>query len=257
MIIPRVRIVPKSGDSKTGPVPVTYRHIGTCPPDCIFRPDGEIGGCYGTGRIFALADTAADVSVSDAAERIERGRDRAARVFRDRIVGDMVRADGRLERRYAAGIAAVADIVGLPVIGYSHAWRTFTVADVSYLGGLGYIPNASCETVGDVSDAIGRGFPAVITSDTVPERTVIGGRRVITCPAARSESVSCNTCRLCARPDRPTVVRFPIHGPAHVRAARAVAARETADREWSDRLRSDPTFAAREWSRLWSDGGDA
>jgi hypothetical protein len=38
------------------------------------------------------------------------------------------------------------------------------------------------------------------------------GNRIVTCPAAINDSVSCSTCKLCANPNRKTLIGFPAHG---------------------------------------------
>lgn len=231
-----VHVVARSGNSKTGPIPVTYRPMGTCEPTCAFLPSSEDGGgCYGTGRIFALAGKyARDVSHDIAAGILAR-RDRAARFLRDRVVGDVVTSRGTIDHGYIAAVALLARDAALIPFGYTHAWRRMTREDVARIAASGYVLNASCETREDVRAAITLGLPVTIASDNVEDGEIITApgidgapvsRRIVTCPAQTREDTSCASCGLCARPNRAACVRFLIHGTARKRAAASVSRRE-------------------------------
>ena len=224
-----VQIVAKSGNSKTGPIPVTYRPERTCEPTCPLLG----AGCYGTGRIFGIAEKyARDTTRAEASAKL--GKVSAdARYLRDRVVGDVITTadDGSLvfDIEYVEAIAEVALEHDLRPFGYSHAWRRMTADDVERTAAAGYVLNASCETVSDVEQALALGLPATIANDDVPEGTTISGKRVVTCPAQTREGTSCATCGLCAKPQRAAVVRFQIHGTAKNKARASVAARVAAE----------------------------
>lgn len=230
-LVPIVHLSPKSGNSKTGPIPVTYRAMDTCPEDCPFLPTGETGGCYGTGRIFAMARKfAATVTMGSLRDRLGK-RDKSARFLRDRVVGDVI-TDGEIDHGYIRSIASLAREFALIPFGYSHAWRRFTRADVDAIASTGYVMNASCETRADVREAIDLGMPVTIASDLVEDGETFtrpDGKtlRVVTCPAQTRENVTCASCGLCAKRDRAAIVRFLIHGTAKRGARNAVEARET------------------------------
>ena len=235
--VPLVHLTPSSGNSKTGEIPVTYRPMTTCEPTCPFLPTGEIGGCYGTGRIFALAQKYSRpwVSFDELRARLAKGLKPSARFLRDRVVGDVIADDGSVDHDYVGAIAALAHSFGLIPFGYSHAWRRFTREDIRRFQDIGYVMNASCETREDIREAINLGMPVTIASDhvddgetfTAPDGSV---RRIVTCPAQTRESVTCASCGLCARGNRAAVVRFHIHGTARKRAEKAVTMREDAGR---------------------------
>lgn len=56
----------------------------------------------------------------------------------------------------------------------------------------------------------------VLPAETAPRADVRtpDGRRVVVCPATYLDKVSCETCQLCARASRKTIVGFPAHGAA-------------------------------------------
>lgn len=218
-----VHIVAQSSNSKTGPMPVSYRGKDTCPPSCPFLNNG----CYGDGRIFALAHKFAQSLTIDRARQILVKRKANARYLRDRVVGDILTPTGKVDWEYLAAISSVGRDAGLTVFGYTHAWQLLRKRDVARLAKLGYVMNASCETASQVSKAISLGMPAVITNGEILEGAMIDDMRVITCPAQVRDNVTCATCGLCAKTDRKVVIRFMPHGPSRKRAERAIAAAQS------------------------------
>lgn len=224
-----VHVIAKSGNRKTGSIPVTYRPMTTCPTDCPFLPTGTIGGCYGTGRLFGMAAKhSGKIDVESATWKVRLGKERGARYLRDRVVGDVVTPEGTLDREYIAGITQVALANKLVPFGYTHAWKQFTEQDMSFLLDSGYVMNASTETHEDAERAIAAGMQAVIVDDDTPEGSIVAGRRLVTCPAEVRDDVSCASCGLCAKPNRTVLIRFTTHGIARAKARRAVAAAKEA-----------------------------
>lgn len=218
-----LQITAKSGNTKTGPMPTTMRPESTCPSTCPFLPSGEIGGCYGTGRIMAMADTLSGYMTEDqAVAKASKGKAKDARWMRDRVVGDIVTADGAIDHAYVRFIARVAKRLDLKPFGYTHAMDRITRADVRKINATGYVLNASTETAEGAARAVSLGMPTTIANDDIPEGTIIAGKRVVTCPAQTRDGVSCATCGLCAKPQRAAIVRFRIHGTAARKARAAV-----------------------------------
>ena len=221
-------IIGNSANKKTGHMPVTYRPMTTCPPDCVFLPSGPIGGCYGTGRIFAMADRRAMyLTIAQAISEIQKSRPTKARVkyLRDRVVGDVITPDMTMDRNYLQAISDVARHEGLIPFGYTHAWRYFTRRDVQFIKRIGYVMNASCETVEDVEVAVSLGLLPTIVDNDLPEGAIVAGYRVVTCPAQTRDEVTCASCGLCAKAQRKALVRFRIHGTARNKAIEAVEGR--------------------------------
>jgi hypothetical protein len=222
--IQQVHVVARSGNRKTGDIPVTYRPKSTCPTTCPFLPGGEHGGCYGTGRLFASADKyAGEVDVNEAADKIRQGMNPDARILRDRVVGDVLTPDGQLDRDYITNIVQIATVNRLTAFGYTHAWRDFTLDDLAFLRRSGYVMNASTETPGAAGAAALTRLPVVIVNDTLPEGSIVAGKRVVTCPAETREGVTCSDCGLCANPKRNILIRFTTHGTAVAKARAAIA----------------------------------
>jgi len=223
-------LVARSGNSKTGPIPVTYRAMTTCPTSCPFLPTGPTGGCYGAGRIFGLANrNATSITEAEAVAKLLAGTPMGAKYLRDRVVGDVVNSLGKFDRAYLLTIARVAKAVGIVAFGYTHAWRLMTRADIKAVADAGYVLNASCETEADIRKAVDLGMPVVVAGDSWEEGQMVAGRRIVTCPNT-TRGITCSECGLCAKPDRTAIVRFKIHGATRRKArntVKALRARET------------------------------
>lgn len=240
MVTSVLKVTARSGNLKTGPIPVTSRGQWSCPTTCPFMGSGCYGENHGRGGSPTLFDYA------DAAERphdVESlavgmrqsgrpapGARRQLPLVRDREVGDILTADGAIDRPYLSLVRDAARRMGRRVFGYTHVPEV-TADDIPE----DYVMNASCETPEGVRDAWSRGLPAVIVGDRDALQAADSGARYVSCPAevARPDGrkVTCSECGLCAMPRRMSapadvpVVVFAPHGTQKRKARAAVAAR--------------------------------
>ena len=211
----RTMVAPTSTNTKTGKgCAVTYRTADTCPLYCPLRA----AGCYAWGRIFGIpARLGVEDGSSYAAVRALAVHP-AVSLVRANVCGDMLTPDGTPDLPYLSALSDVA--ASVPVFSYTHAWR-----DLSPDLAPGVTVNASCDTAADLSAAIAAGWPTVVT-DTGEGDSLIGqtvaGRRVVQCPGQVRESVTCASCRLCARPNRAATVAFVVHGSGRRLATRSI-----------------------------------
>lgn len=203
----------KSSNKKTGPIPVTYRTLDTCPTECAFHPSKK-GGCYATGRLFGLAEKhgKADSDAEILAELVRFTPPRSA--IRFNVTGDVV-LDDDVDFDHIEWLNDFARQRpdAKPIL-YSHAWRRLDP------GWFDFPVNASCETVEDVRKARALGWQTVITvpyDDDPLLGTPIDDSMVVRCPAEYRTGVDCATCQLCAK-DRSSTVAFTTHGASARRA---------------------------------------
>jgi hypothetical protein len=206
-----------SGNSKTGKAAVTYRTQDTCPTTCPLMD----AGCYAKGRIFGIparygtVDDGEYTAVRALAVALPNGG-----LFRANVSGDVLDDTGELDTGYAAALSHVAtERPDADVFSYSHAWRKLQ-PDLA----PGVTINASCETEADIEEAAAAGWPTVVT-DPGDETSIIGqtvaGRKVVQCPA-QTRGLTCEQCRLCARPQRKSTVAFVVHGSGRKKAANSI-----------------------------------
>jgi hypothetical protein len=80
--------------------------------------------------------------------------------------------------------------------------------------GKGFVVNLSGNNVEHADRLAKTGLPvATVVPPGSPSRfTTPAGNRVVVCPAQRSDTTTCATCRLCSKPDRGFIVGFLPHG---------------------------------------------
>ena len=217
----RTLTVARSTNAKLGRMAATYRTADSCPSYCPLMGSG----CYAAGRIFAIPERTGQEghgALLALRETLPTGG-----ALRANVCGDLLDS-GTFDTEHAAALSAVA--TGRPDVDvwtYTHAWPELSPDAVP-----GVTVNASTESVDGIRAARAAGWPVVVVDsvDNPLAGTTVDGVRVVACPATVRDGVTCESCRLCARPatsprtGRPRpVVSFRVHGPARKRAAAVVA----------------------------------
>ena len=229
-----LKVTARSGNTKTGPIPVTSRGQWSCPTSCPFMGSG----CYGENHrigggstLFQVAEEAERTWTTESlavamsqSDRPRKGQVRQRMIVRDREVGDVLDEDGEVDHEYLQMVTDAAHMVGRRPFGYTHV-PGLTADDVPD----GYVMNASCETPEQVADAHRRGLPAVIVGDHDGLALADPEHRYAACPA-ESRDITCAECGLCAQPGRmkfphrAAVIVFEPHGAQRRKARAAVEA---------------------------------
>lgn len=207
-----------SGNSKTGPIPVSTSPASTCPASCPFLR-GNGGGCYGDGGPLALhwAEVSAGrrgVPWPDFLAQIAALP--AGTFWRHNQAGDLP------DPTTVAGRTALKQLVnanrGRRGFTFSHHPLTRAVAEAFKAAtAQGFTVNASTETIDAADAAVSHGLRAVTVVPSTDRRRIWrspDGHHVVTCPAQAlpDRGITCQTCRLChARPQR-VIVAFRAHG---------------------------------------------
>lgn len=200
----------KSGNVKTGPIPVSTTTRDTCPVDCAMR-----AACYASSGPLALHWNAVSSGTrgtdwSGFVQSIAALPD--GQLWRHNQAGDLP-GNGHTVDPVALGLLVHANI-GKRGFTYSHYRDADSLQWIRHANAWGFTVNLSAN---DLSDAdtladTGAGPVVVVLSSTQSTNTVTPkGRRVVVCPATQREDVSCATCQLCQR-QRDTIVGFPAHG---------------------------------------------
>lgn len=206
----RVTFVERSGNKKTGRIPVSMTSSETCPPSCTWFNSG----CYGEASFMRH-------HWSNVPKRGLTWREFCARVaalpdgtiWRHNEVGDL---PGEGEHVDAAKlIALVAANRGKRGFTFTHKLGAAATALARRATESGFVVNLSADNP-DIADSLAaRGLGPIAVTLPVDERRpnfrTAGGHTVVVCPATRTD-VKCKTCGLCAVATRKSFVGFPAHG---------------------------------------------
>lgn len=225
---PMVHLTMKSGNEKTGPIPVSLTaKAGSCPVTCPFMGNG----CYAEGWPMRLHWAKVDergVQWPEFCEQIAALPE--GQTWRHNAAGDLPRdKDGQINQQ------ALADLVEANAgrQGFTYTHHTLTrenraaIADANLRG---FTVNVSCDSLAAV-DSLGLALPTVVVlpmlekGEREPRVTLTpAGIRVVTCPAQYRET-SCAECKLCARSDRQYAIGFRAHGYARRKVSSTVSGR--------------------------------
>lgn len=223
-----VHLTLRSGNAKTGPIPVSTTTMASCPATCPMA-----SACYakhGKQAIHWRKVTSGERGADWATFCAAVAKIRPGQLWRHNVSGDLPHAYGAIDR--ASLEALVAANAGKRGFTYSHhivrgnsriaAWNRLRIKRATRAG---FTINASCETLQQADEAIANGMHAVAVVPHDEARThwrSPAGNPVRVCPAQIADGVTCATCGLCQ--DRPQhhVVAFRAHGPIR-KAAAAIA----------------------------------
>lgn len=220
-----------SGNSKTGPIPVSTTSADTCPPTCPFQGSG----CYAEQGHVGMHWRKVTKGARGAAWRTFLAAVRTitdGQLWRHNQAGDLPGAGNRIAVKQLRELVDASKhsrpftYTHKPVLGTS-ALATSNREAVAAANRDGFVINLSGNNLRHADELADLGIGPVVTvlpSDAPPVTYTPKGRRVIGCPAQTRDDVTCSTCQLCAKRDRRgIIVGFFAHGSSH-RKASAIAA---------------------------------
>jgi len=208
-----VHLTLKSGNVKTGPIPVSTTSKASCSDTCPFKDNG----CYAHGGPLALHWRA----VTEGA----RGTDWQS--FCESIAALPA---GQLWRHNQAGdLPGLGDYINPDALrmlvkanagkrGFTYTHKPASAENIALVreaNADGFVINWSANNLAHADElaALNAGPVATLLPAGAPSLTKTpAGRPVVTCPAQLRDDISCADCQLCARADRPTIVGFIPHG---------------------------------------------
>ena len=212
----QVSLTIKSGNTKTGPIPVSTSERATCPTACPFYDKG----CYAKYGPSAIHWTR--VSEGKKGSDWQEFCDKIAnlpenQLWRHNQSGDLPHNSGNIH--YKKLLALIMANKGRKGYTYTHhILNEHNRVCLENANMMGFTVNASTESVEDADKIMTEyGIPAVavVNSETTQRFSKTkSGRKVIQCPATIYDNVNCATCGLCANADRDYIIAFPSHGTA-------------------------------------------
>ena len=202
----------KSGNSKTGPIPVSTSPSSTCPDACPFK----LSGCYAKSGPLALhwSKVSAGLRGLQWTEFLSVVRSfSAGQLWRHNQAGDLPGAGDKIDR------AALAQLVKANAgkRGFTYTHKPVNRTNLKAIRSAnrdGFVVNLSANSVAHADTLAKTGLPvAAVVPQSSPDRfTTPAGNKVVICPAQRVAGISCDTCRLCAKGNRTFIIGFRPHG---------------------------------------------
>lgn len=238
----RAQLTVISGNSKTGPMPVSGSDHGTCPRACSFYNNG----CY--AKQHHLGDHWNKVSDgrrgSTWAEFISQVRNlTGATLWRHNQFGDLPGPEDRIDVNQLTELVEANAQAGASGFTYTHKPVTWTAilrmqkarvsaglealsfdearslmfanrAAVAGANAGGFTVNVSCDSLTEVDEAQSFDWPTVVVLpvDAPTMSFTPGGIKVLKCPAQYNNDKNCANCGLCQIRDRKFAIGFEAHG---------------------------------------------
>jgi hypothetical protein len=210
-----------SANRKTGPIPQTYNHRSTCPPSCAHYRTSCYAESFHTRLNWDKVDTRG-LDIGDLALSIRllpKGQ-----LWRFAVAGDLP-GQGETVDAYALGQIVKAN-TGRRGFTYTHKHSAQAIKWAKHATAWGFTTNLSADDAGHADRLAAHGLPvvALVPDDTPRHSMTPEGRHIIVCPAQTTEHITCETCGLCQRADRTSIVGFRAHG-TKTRLANMIARR--------------------------------
>jgi hypothetical protein len=204
----------KSGNEKTGPIPVSLSSDKTCPPSCPFMAQG----CYARG--WPLVKHWTDVSQGKRGTgwvefcRRVRTEIPAGSLWRHNQAGDLPGTGEAIDTHAVRELAYANE--GKRGFTYTHKTHGKKNTEAIALANrLGFTVNLSANGLAHADRLASLGCGPVVTVLPAEQKTNTStpeGRKVVICPAITKDGVTCASCGLCQRVNRSVIVGFPAHG---------------------------------------------
>lgn len=227
-----VKFVAKSGNRKTGPIPVSYTERSSCPDSCALKD----GACYArfsfTGMVWGIVSKQATrlrkrawKAFLDAVENLP-----LKQLWRMNVAGDFphqLSNENRIAaRRVNEVVAANRNKRGFTYTHYDVLSDTndarHNASVVRKANAMGFTVNISTDTWSDADRAMEADMGPVVTmlesDDDRTQQYTDGGNRIMTCPGQWDKPLTCDECRWCSLADRKYIVGFKGHGAGHLQA---------------------------------------
>lgn len=211
-------LTPKSGNAKTGPIPVSTSSRDTCPDSCPLKRNG----CYADGGPLAMhwskvTDGRRGTSYLSFLDKIAALPE--GQLWRHNQAGDLPGVGNDIDY----GMLAQLAIANRGRQGFTYTHKTGSERNLRACRDAnvaGFTVNLSANSVEHADTLYGKGSPvATIATRTDKTYRTPKGRKVVTCPATIRDGITCADCKLCARSDRDFIIAFPVHGASKRKAA--------------------------------------
>ena len=212
MIAGNVALTPKSKNEKTGSMPVSTSTKEWCPDTCPLKE----AGCYAkhghTGMHWRkVSGGERGTDWNRFVSKVESMPENTG-IWRHDVAGDLPAENGIIDSGMMRSLIWANR--GKGGFTYTHHNPVDNAEIIKYSNNCGFTVNLSADNAGKADVLADMGIAPVVTllpTDSAKVTFTPKGRKVVRCPAETSEKVTCKTCRLCQKTDRP-IIGFTPHG---------------------------------------------
>jgi len=206
----------KTGNSKTGKIPVSTSHMDTCPVSCPL----QAGGCYAKhhflGKYWKRLSAGEVKTATDYQGFLDKVKAmKPNTLWRHNQAGDLAHNEQIIDGKAIRDLVAVN--TGKQGFTYTHhdMGSDHNRAMVEWSNDMGFTINLSSNSVVHADEYLALDIGPVVTllrQGTDKVSYTPNGAKVVRCPAEDSDKVTCKSCKLCALSDRDYVIGFTAHG---------------------------------------------
>ena len=209
---------PVSGNTKTGPIPVSTSNSSTCPDACPIK----VKGCYAkygpVGMHWRKLDNGESKNAASWTEFVKQVKGIAkGSLWRHNQAGDLVGSNDVIDTTSLAQLVnANKGKRGFTYTHYPMSNVDNRIA-VSLANINGFTVNLSGNDVAHADELKALGMAPVVVlmpRDAAKVSHTPAGNKVVICPAENSDKVNCQTCGLCQIAQRDYIIGFRAHGTA-------------------------------------------
>jgi hypothetical protein len=216
----KVQLTLKSGNAKTGPIPVSMTERSSCPDTCPLKgkdANGKLKGCYAEGWPMRTHWDAVPTKGTNWATFCDKiAALPPGQLWRHNQAGDLPGVNDDFNGAEFAQLVLANQ--GRRGFTYTHKPNNREAIAMANKNGL--TVNVSCDSLEQVDREYGNGYPVVVVlpmrekeAEPVKVTYTPEGRRVVLCPAQWRDT-NCADCKMCAVADRDYAIGFEAHGIA-------------------------------------------
>ena len=210
----KFHFVKKSGNKKTGFMPVTYNSRLSCPDSCIFKNNGCYAENYHTRLNWdKVTSGQRGGTFKELLKNIKALK--PGTIWRACVAGDIPSNNkGEISRTYIKGITEANQSLK----GYTYTHNRLDVGEnISLLktaNKKGFTVNISTESEAAADNAVLNNLPAVIVVKSTEKRRswfTKNKNKILVCPQ-QTHGINCIDCQLCQHRPKNLIIAFLAHG---------------------------------------------
>lgn len=215
----KIHFVRTSGNSKTGPIPVTTTDRDSCPSICPLKDSGCYADLGHIGMHWRKVSDKPDSSWANVMHSIAALP--TDTLWRMNQAGDLPHNSQIIDAALLAQLVRANK--GKRGFTYTHHDTSIeaNALAIEWANAKGFTVNLSANDLEHADSLKALDIGPVVTimpADCDKVTQTPAGNTVVQCPATYQDNVTCATCGICQVQSRKAIIGFPVHGPRKAKA---------------------------------------